>query len=338
MEKIVYNLPEKGLSVTAFNTWFVNPVACELKYFHNLEPVTSWNKNTGYGSLVGTGIEGYIRTRNLETVKEYINRLCLREFKKYSDYEEIVWWSELAIHQTQVMVNRYSKDFDRYHIGVAEEKINAPIKLPSGRTIVLTGKLDGSSKDGSIIFEHKCKKDWNESSIVDEIDLDLQVNWYLTLCLAKYGSLPKTLWYQHSRRPGGFGYRGPKRKVKETEQEFLIRTCEYISDNEDDHFYQFIAKPKMDRYNRFLHCCMYPLLEKFLDWWEYMINRKGKINKYHYMTPYGIYNPYLEGTEETFRKFALTGSTIGLRKVSYESNKEKTNTTSNGKGESKTTN
>lgn len=315
MAKIVYNFPERGLSTSAFNLWFVNPVAFELQYFHDLEPVEEWNKNTGYGSLVGNGIEGWLKTRTKESINEYITRYYMREFKKYSDYEEIVWWAKLAIFQTDIFIRKYYKDFNRYEINEAELSIKAPITLPSGRIIVLSGRLDGNNKDGSVIFEHKAKKDWNTERIASEVDLDLQVNWYLTLCLCKFGSLPKVLWYQHSRRPGGYGYRGPKRKKGETSDEFLKRSCDYIADNVDDHFYQFIARPKMERYQRFMNLCMYPLLERFMDWWEYKTGKITGVNKYHYLTPYGLYNPYLEGTDEKFRTFSLTGSTVGLRKV-----------------------
>jgi hypothetical protein len=47
-----------------------------------------------------------------------------------------------------------------------------------------------------------------------------------------------------------------------------------------------------------------------------------QVHRHHYLTPYGLYNPYLEGTGERFRTYALTGSTLGLKKKKiYATNK-----------------
>ena len=135
---------------------------------------------------------------------------------------------------------------------------------------------------------------------------------------ANEGKLPDKVWYQHSRRPSGFAYRGPKKRETETKAAYRDRLVKYIIDNEDDHFFMYMAKPDEKRFNKFLHVTLYPYLEQFLDWYEYMTHpqRKEQINKLHTMTPYGLYNPYMEGTDEKFRQYALTGSTIGLmRKV-----------------------
>jgi len=321
--RIVWNPIDKGLSVSALNLWIVNPVAFELSYFQNLEPVEAWNKITGYGNLIGAGIEGWIKTRELRGVSRFIELESNKAMQVFNEYNDIAFHTSLAEHQTRIFVKRYEKDFDSYSITAAEDYIKTPIELPSGRIIHISGRLDGSNKT-SCIFEHKCKAEWDTEAIANEIDLDLQYNFYLTLFLGKTGNLPETVWYQHSRRPGGFRYRGPKKRVDELNEQYLERLKTYITENEDDHFYQFIGHPNLDRYKRFMHICMYPILERFLDWYEYMThpNRKDQVNRHHYMTPYGLYNPYLEGTDERFRTYALTGSTLGLKKKKiYATNK-----------------
>ncbi len=65
---------------------------------------------------------------------------------------------------------------------------------------------------------------------------------------------------------------------------------------------------------------MLPMLEAFMDWYEYMItpNRSGVLNRVHWTTPYGLYNPFMEGTQERFRQYRIDGSLEGLRpKVHY---------------------
>jgi len=320
--KTIWNPALKGLSVSALNLFWINPVAFELRYFQGLEPVESWNKNTGYGSMIGAGIEGWIRHREDSAIDNYIDRQYRKDIAKFNEYDEIGWWSELASAQARVFIGRYATDFNKYEVFRAETKRKETITLPSGREIVLNGYLDGEGKD--LIFEHKCRGDWNPERIANEIDMDLQYNFYLLLYFTKEGKLPKHVWYQHSRRPSGFGYRGPKKKETETKNTYLKRLIKYIQENEDDHFYQFMAVPNMGRFQRFLAISLYPKLEQFLDWYDYLtgkprfnatVSKDGPPhNTLHVMTPYGLYNPYLEGTDENFRHYALTGSTLGLRK------------------------
>lgn len=319
--KTVWNPALKGLSVSALNLFWINPVAFELKYFQGLEPVEPWNKKMSYGSLMGAGIEGFIKKRTDDAIVDYIDRQYRKDIAKYNEWEEILWWTKLATAQSKIFCKRYETDFDKYYVTHAESKLKQTLTLPSGRKVVLNGYLDGEGKD--LIFEHKCRGNWNPERVANEIDMDLQFNYYLLLYYLKNGKLPSRVWYQHSRRPSGFGYRGPKQKTTETKATYSQRLIKYMQENEDDHFYQFMSITNMERFQRFLHISLYPKLEQFLDWYDYLTgkpyfdyndNWKGRINSLHVMTPYGLYNPYLEGTDETFRHYALTGSTLGLRK------------------------
>lgn len=314
--KTIWNPAVKGLSVSALNLFWINPVAFELKYFQGLEPVEPWNKNMSYGSLIGAGIEGWIKKRTDEAIIEFIDRQYRKDIAKYNEYDEIAWWTELATAQARVFCRRYARELDEKGVTRAETRRKETITLPSGRSITLNGYLDGEGKD--LIFEHKCRGDWNPERIANEIDMDLQYNFYLLLYSVKEGRLPKEVWYQHSRRPSGFGYRGPKKRETETKATYLKRLIAYIEENEDDHFYKFNAKPNKERHERFLNISLYPKLEQFLDWYQYLTGGTDvsfhDCNSLHVMTPYGLYNPYLEGTDEAFRHYALTGSTLGLRK------------------------
>lgn len=70
---------------------------------------------------------------------------------------------------------------------------------------------------------------------------------------------------------------------------------------------------------------MFPMLEAFLDWYEYMVSpqKSSTVNRVHWTTPYGLYNPFMEGTQERFRQYRIDGSLDGLRpKVSYRDARE----------------
>jgi hypothetical protein len=53
-----------------------------------------------------------------------------------------------------------------------------------------------------------------------------------------------------------------------------------------------------------------------MDWYEYMAapDKDQRVNKFNWMQPYGLYDPFLQGTRERFREYRLTGTTLGLRK------------------------
>ena len=138
------------------------------------------------------------------------------------------------------------------------------------------------------------------------------------------------MWYQNIRRPGGFGYRGPKQRKAEDREAYRQRLVEYIDANKEDHYYQFIGRPSMEEFQRFCHGCLYPMLEAFIDWYcerlafmGYETNPMGipPVNKTHWITPYGLYNPFTEGTSERFRNYRLNGDLTGLRRKHIDNSK-----------------
>lgn len=304
-----------GLSLSGLELWLINKVAFELKYIKELEPVQQWNKNTGYGNLFQSCIEGFIKTKEIAGASKLLENKTNELLTKYSfDSDEIVFYAMLAERQFNIFIELYNKDLEKFNFTDSEKKHEVVITLPSGRDIKLKGYIDGESKD--CIMENKTRAEWDTDEIINEIDLNLQYNYYCLMYYAENKKLPKHVWYQHIRRPGGFGYHGPKQKKLESKEEYLFRLVNHISENREDHFYRFISKPIEQRFVKFLHMCLYPILEAFLDWYDYVSDpyKNTQINRVHWLTPYGLYNPYLKGTEEQFRKYALTGSLIGLQK------------------------
>lgn len=310
----VLNPISNGLSLSALELWLNNRVAFELSYFRDLEAVEPWNKNTAYGSLFQAGIEGFIKTKELRGHSKFIQNEFERQIASHGEaIDDILWWSSLAEKQGRIFIQHYEKELAEFNFTNSEARHSVMITLPSGREIKLNGYIDGENADS--FMENKCRAEWNPERIANEIDLNLQFNYYCLIWYAEKNSLPKTVWYQNIRRPGGFAYRGPRERKSETREQYQTRLVRYISENRDDHFYRFVAVPSMQRFTRFLHMCLYPMLESFLDWYAYMTspNKNNIVNRYHWVTPYGLYNPYMEGTDERFRNYALTGSTLGLR-------------------------
>jgi hypothetical protein len=315
--KSVWSPIKNGLSLSGLELWLVDRVAFELSYLRNLEVVEPWNKNLHYGLLVGNGIEGLIKTQQLRGAAKFIDLQYQKQAAEYDD-PEIGWWTKLAQGTLIEFDKLYSKDLKKYGVLKAEEHYKIDLELPSGRTIVLHGYMDGDGED--IIFENKCRGDWDTNAIAREIERNLQINFYMLMFKARYGRLPSRVWYQNVRRPGAFGYHGPRKRTNETSDDYGRRIIEHMKNNIGYYFFRYMVRPNEQLFDMFLYQCLVPMLEAFLDWYSYMTspNRDNLVNKFHWITPYGLYNPFMEGTQEKFREFRLTGSTMGMRKkVSY---------------------
>jgi hypothetical protein len=213
----LWNPVINGLSVSGLELWLVDRVAFECSYLRDLEAVEPWNKNMQFGTLVQAGIEGFIKTRQARGA----GKLIANEFEKhialYSETEEISFWTKLATQMVNTWISLYAKDLDTYGIKHSERHHEMMLELPSGRSIKLHGYVDGEGDD--CLMENKCRGEWDETKLAEEIDLNLQVNMYCLFHKAQHGKLPSTVWYQHMRRPAGFAYR-----VQQDAAKRLIRT------------------------------------------------------------------------------------------------------------------
>lgn len=301
---------EDGLSVSGLNLWLQDHVAFELYYLQRMEAVEAWNKNIAFGTLVQAGIEGYINSAyNTKGLSRFIQQEYLKQSEKYALSEEIARWARLAVHLTNNFVDHYQDDINL--ISSSEVHYKQVCILPSKREITLHGHLDGVGD--KLIFENKVRGRWSEEKIAENIQWDLQYNYYCLLFFLTHGHTPETVWYQHIRRPGDFGFRGPKKRKTEDSDDYQTRLFEHITNNRDYYFYRFQGAPSRTKLEQFCFASLYPILEAFLNWYEFVTTESADYNCHHWMTPYGLYNPFVEGTEEKFRNYRLTGSHIGLK-------------------------
>lgn len=307
----VYNPFENGLTVSQINLWLIDKVAYELQYLRGLEAVEDWNKALKYGNLVGAGYEGFIKTKEQRGASRFIEQEVAKQVAEWPDAaDDIAWWANRASHTSKCFGTLYGEDLEKYHVDEAETRYRSRLCLPDGRSVCLSGYMDGEGED--IILEGKCRSSWDEVGIVHEIKNDLQYNFYLHLYYIHHGKLPSKVWYQHTRRPCGFGFRGPRKKKSESLVEFGERIDQHMTDNPDYYFFRLINTTSMDEFERFCHATLYPIITAMMDWYDWMLD-KSKPNSYHWMTPYGLYNPFMEGTQERFRQYRLHGTTAGLR-------------------------
>jgi len=315
-----WNPLEHGLSVSGLQLWLQDRFAFRAKYIEGWEPVEPWNNKLAYGSLFQSGIEGYIKSdHQIRGALRFIQQACGREIDKYNLVDEISWWSKLACHQISVFIDYY-KDDPYYNLSLitnSERHLSSVITLPSSRKIKLHGYIDGEG-DG-LLFENKVRGNWDTEVLANNLALDLQYNYYCLL-LREEEKLPTTVWYQTCRRATAWGFKGPRRKKRETSEEFLDRVSEHMTSNPEYYFYRYLGKPTETDLDLFCSAALTPMLEAFLDWHEHQLKIQmgiESINKTDWMTPYGLYNPFVEGTIERYRNYRLTGSTIGLKQKQH---------------------
>jgi hypothetical protein len=309
---------DDGVSVSGLNLWLIDRFAFKTRYFDGYEEVHAWSETTGYGNLFQCGLEGYINSGHQDRGRvKYIANERERMVVEHGEEEEITFWTQLADHQTALFVRRYENDqhLPLHAITTSERNARVEVSLPSGRAITLNSYMDGEG-DG-LLFENKVRGKIDKESIIENIKYDLQYNYYLFLKHMETGEIPELVWYQTNLRMGGKFGKGPRQRKTEESGAYLQRCKDWLTDNQDEIFFRYIGRPTLLDLQQFCHMTLYPMLENFLDFCEYCdAERRGEatVNKHLWLQPYGMFNPFVIGTEERFREYRLTGNPSGLRK------------------------
>lgn len=305
-----------GLSVSMLQSWARDRCGCGLKYIQGLYPLERFSSVFAYGTYFQAAFEGYVNSSHqVRGAQAWVDKAVLKDKQTFGPgkYEEIHWWSSLALYHFLMFKDYYTDtNLPLSEVTESERNVRVEIELPSGRTVVLNAYLDGEGE--SLLYEGKCRSQIKKDAIAREIRWDLQYNYYLLAVYSDTGELPKKVWYQTNLRPCGFGYRGPRQKKNETLDGLGERIREHMTQNPDTYMWRFIGLPTMDELKRFCHGCLYPMLEAFLDWYEYMTSpdKENLVNRFDWVTPYGFFDPLLEGMEEDYRNYRLSGLQTGL--------------------------
>ena len=307
-----------GLSVTGLQTWLNDRFVAGARYLDNLQPIEKFEPKFVYGSYFQSCFEGYVNSgHQLRGAHAWLDRAVRKDKKLFGPqkHKDIGWWSSLALEHFYLFVEQYADDRDLplSEVTESERNLRVEITLPSGRNLILNTYLDGEGGD-SLMYEGKCRSKIEREAIAKEIRWDLQYNVYLLAKYSSSGKLPERVWYQTNLRPCGFGYRGPSKRKNESMTEFQQRILDDMRTTPEKYLYRFIGKPALSELERFCHGCLYPMLEAFLDWYDYRIDPEGKVNRWDWVTPYVLFNPLLQDMKEDYRNYRLTGYPAGLVK------------------------
>lgn len=218
-----------------------------------------------------------------------------------------------------------------------EAKFKAPLVLPSGRVVNLTGIVDEVLKikcgtiKGNRIFvkDNKTKERIDERGIQATLDQDLQLMLYMVgYNLSGIGPESYNCMYNIIRRPGSKPHKGESYRAYEK------RLSADIKKRPNHYFHRWEVFLSEKKVQRFKERYLIPLLEQFWDWWEWVRPqattlhpenypeppysleeypdpfRKG--NRIHWPTPWGVFNSMADGRRGDYFTYMTKGTKAAM--------------------------
>lgn len=178
--------PQGGVTQGLLAKWLVCKERARLYLVKGLKQAERFSHKLSYGNMFHLCSEVH---DNGGDWREALTKHCQDLFKQWPfDRAEIEKWHDCCQMQFPLCVDFWNK-----HPNIAkrtsllqEQQFRVPIKLPSGRTVFLRGKMDavelvhGGQRPGIVLFETKTKGDIDEQQIRRQLAYDLQVMLYVT--------------------------------------------------------------------------------------------------------------------------------------------------------------
>lgn len=318
-----------------------------------LRTVDEFNHRIEYGNLWHTVEEAVGKGKDWQIeLKAHAEKL-MDKYRTQKD--EIYKWYRVCHTQFPIYLKHWVQNTQEKAAKpvFAEQVFRVPYRLPSRRIVQLRGKWDGgvlapndAGEVGLWLNEHKTKGDIKPDQLQRQLTFDLQTMMYVVALRepvpgsihAKRSEPIMGVRYNVVRRPlsGGKGSIVKHKPTKsnpqgESDEQYYARLGQYIKDEPDHYFMRWnisIGKPDVERFKT---QCLVPILENVCDdyeWWDVCWKdnipvfdidtreRRFPDHSYrHFVTPYGVYNPLLEGGTGDLDDYMQTGSETGLRRV-----------------------
>lgn len=300
-----------------------------LKVVEGLTEDEGFNHHLEFGSIWHEGEEAVAEGKAWKPrMKAYAGKLMA----KWPEAEdEINKWVSIATHVFPAYLAHWENhpDTRRRKYYLHEQGFRVPYRLPSGRVLMMRGKIDGGFMEKAIpyIQENKTKGKIYEEGILGGLPTNLQTMWYF-IAHNKMPKMPtaKGVLYNVIRRP--LSERHPIRPRKnESTPQFHKRIRETVEANPNYYFMRWkaiitpIDVAKMKRW------CINPILESLMDWWEWIttgepwrIPTKDDLERcprlhpnlpgggIHWRFPFGAYHQLASGWEGSFFHLLCHGS------------------------------
>ena len=339
---------EDGITFSLLSRWLCCRERFRLLVVEGLRPADTFNHRLEYGQMWHLCEQCLANNQPWEpSLKEYAQELC-RRYRE--SQEQIQHWYNVCKMQFPIYVDYWSKHKDvKQRTPLLQEQVfDVPYQLPSGRTVRLRGKWDsvdliGKGKNAGIyLFETKTKGDINEQQLKQQLQFDLQVMLY-AVALQEHISrgirgIHATMWngqeckgvrYNVVRRPLSGGkhsirqHKATKSKPAEASEAFYARLSQLIEEDAGHFFMRWKVEITPQDIERFKREFLNPVLEQLCEWWSWVSRPTCKDGTdhwdheggLHFRSPYGAYNPLLEGGSSDLDEYLSSGSMVGLERT-----------------------
>lgn len=214
-----------------------------------------------------------------------INKMSFNLRAEHPTATKIGFWAKVCrmqFEEYQRMCKLDARFYKRKYF-MAERSFRVPITLPSGRQIVIRGKMDGGyTRSGkNWLKEIKCKGDIDQIGIMQTITRNLQcMNYYIAGLNSPDIPPLHGIGYHVIRRPLGDRF-ALRQKKSESEDAFIRRIRDDIRAKPNNYFFLWEVPIKQSVVDRFLIEVYYPLMEQVLDWWDW-ISADGFADPFRY--------------------------------------------------------
>lgn len=311
-----------------------------------LKTAEKFNPRMEYGNMWHVCEEALAAKRPWEKDLQVYAAKLAREHRL--DQEAVEKWYGVAKVQFPIYVKYWADhpDVTARTPLLQEQSFRVPYRLGSGRVVYLRGKFDAvdlieeNGEPGIYLQENKTKSEIDDGELKRQLGFDLQTMLYLVALGTptktwhsgagrdipgwKYGTPIRGVRYNVIRRPlsGGKGsivrHKAKGSKPEETWADYWERLRVIIEEAPGEYFARFKAEVAPADVKKFERECLQPILEGLCDWWDWVKGgddpfRAG--NRLHYRSPYGVFNPLLEGYATDLDNYLDTGNIVGLQKV-----------------------
>lgn len=315
----LWDLYEDGVTYTFLSNFLVDRERTRLNYVEGLTPDRGVHAPLEFGELFHACLESHAQGAS-DRVAQIVSRYEKDRLRASSllpeERQEISRLAGMVETTFEAYLERWAEE-DRQKAYIFQEKIfDYPYRLPSGPVIRLRGRWDAVfEKDGGLYLqENKTKGEIDEEMIQSTLHMDLQTMFY-AFVLERYLARPVV----------GVLYNVVRRSLlrqgrSETLPAFLLRLKEDIRSRPDWYFYRWNVQFGPRDIENWKERTLDPLLEQVRLWWDSIRDNpfdpwktaEGKPNGFHYLRPFGAYDPLAANRKGDYFELLVHGSSQGL--------------------------
>lgn len=305
-----YNFWRDGVTQSMIGTWLECPKQCYWQYVKGLEP-HAYNDKFLFGNICHYVLqyayvnEGQLLPGNVITLINEYKDLIQNDYipmEAYEKNEEIFAKAEGVL---LAYFFYYRADW-QHKVLFKEYEFRIKHTFWDGKATYLNGMIDNLSFPNKqfTLTDHKCMGRTNIDTILETIDYDLQLNFYLYACwqLKQQGKLkkfPDYFRYNIIRNPQS------KRRQNETLDAFALRIQNKVLEDPKHYFYRIKVKADLGVTLNWAKTQLFPILNDMKAWvnsdynWPSYFNPKALISK--------------GGKLNEMAKVVMSGDLIGYR-------------------------